>query len=286
MLRSNRSALAPCSRPGSFLRTACKPGPRRSTPPSRPGLMTHGERAIAPDESFLGAVPGGAGSRPFSDHEAPSMRPSCARLHGSGRRLPAREGAYPLDLRAFVGRNPEESGSVETAPPPARDLASQSATCGRRWTFATTAGAGPLLPAAAAETLRGRARADASARCTTGTPTHHAFGLTESGQHQRVRDMLDNFAYLIDTYGQHSHRNPQLLPGSRSQPPFFAYMVDLQARREATPPTGATRRSYRRNTPSHWMEGSAGLRPQRGALHVVGNWPTEACMNSAYWGQP
>ena len=92
-------------------------------------------------------------------------------------------------------------------------------------------------------------------------------GLAESGQHQRVRDMLDNFAYLIDTYGHIPNGNRSYYL-SRSQPPFFAYMVDLQARREGDA-------AYRRYLPqlqkeyAYWMEGSAGLRPNEARLHVV-----------------
>ena len=88
-------------------------------------------------------------------------------------------------------------------------------------------------------------------------------GLAESGQHQRVRDMLDNFAYLIDTYGHIPNGNRSYYL-SRSQPPFFAYMVDLQARREGDA-------AYRRYLPqlqkeyAYWMEGSAGCAPTRRA---------------------
>lgn len=53
-------------------------------------------------------------------------------------------------------------------------------------------------------------------------------GLLESGEEQRVRDMLDNFAYLIDQYG-HIPNGNRTYYLTRSQPPFFASMVDLVA---------------------------------------------------------
>lgn len=51
-------------------------------------------------------------------------------------------------------------------------------------------------------------------------------GLMESKRFDLVEDMLNNFKYLIDTYGHipNGNRNYYL---SRSQPPFFALMVDL-----------------------------------------------------------
>ena len=53
-------------------------------------------------------------------------------------------------------------------------------------------------------------------------------GLQTSGRHDLVADMIENFAGLIDRYGHipNGARSYQL---SRSQPPFFAAMVTLQA---------------------------------------------------------
>jgi alpha,alpha-trehalase len=53
-------------------------------------------------------------------------------------------------------------------------------------------------------------------------------GLKESGKTGLIENMLDNFAYLIDTYGfiPNGNRSYYL---SRSQPPFFSLMVDLLA---------------------------------------------------------
>jgi alpha,alpha-trehalase len=56
-------------------------------------------------------------------------------------------------------------------------------------------------------------------------------GLQVSGREDLVDDMLDNFAYLIDTVG-HIPNGNRTYYASRSQPPFFAYMVTLAARAE------------------------------------------------------
>lgn len=51
-------------------------------------------------------------------------------------------------------------------------------------------------------------------------------GLAVSDRYDLIEDMLDNFQYLIETYGHipNGNRNYYL---SRSQPPFFAMMVEL-----------------------------------------------------------
>ena len=56
-------------------------------------------------------------------------------------------------------------------------------------------------------------------------------GLQASGRHDLVADMVENFAGLIDRYG-HIPNGSRSYYLSRSQPPFFAAMVELQAERE------------------------------------------------------
>ncbi|MDX1719983.1 MAG: trehalase family glycosidase, partial [Salegentibacter mishustinae] len=53
-------------------------------------------------------------------------------------------------------------------------------------------------------------------------------GLQEDGEIKTIRNMVDNFAWLIETYGfiPNGNRTYYL---SRSQPPFFAKMVELLA---------------------------------------------------------
>ena len=56
-------------------------------------------------------------------------------------------------------------------------------------------------------------------------------GLAESGHWDRVQDMVDNFASLLDRYGHIPNGNRSYYL-SRSQPPFFSLMVDLLATHE------------------------------------------------------
>ena len=53
-------------------------------------------------------------------------------------------------------------------------------------------------------------------------------GLKESGEIKTIRDMVGNFAYLIETYGHIPNGNRTYYLG-RSQPPFFSCMVELLA---------------------------------------------------------
>lgn len=54
-------------------------------------------------------------------------------------------------------------------------------------------------------------------------------GLEESGEIEMVQNMVDNFAYLIETYGLIPNGNRTYYL-SRSQPPFFSLMVGLLAK--------------------------------------------------------
>jgi alpha,alpha-trehalase len=53
-------------------------------------------------------------------------------------------------------------------------------------------------------------------------------GLKENGENETMKNMVDNFAYLINTYGHIPNGNRSYYL-SRSQPPFFALMVELLA---------------------------------------------------------
>jgi alpha,alpha-trehalase len=53
-------------------------------------------------------------------------------------------------------------------------------------------------------------------------------GLKESGETEMIENMIRNFAYLIETYGHIPNGNRSYYIG-RSQPPFFAAMVQLLA---------------------------------------------------------
>ena len=53
-------------------------------------------------------------------------------------------------------------------------------------------------------------------------------GLAAAGRHQDVEDMVNNFGYLVDEIGFVPNGNRSYL-ATRSQPPFFAMMVELLA---------------------------------------------------------
>lgn len=83
-------------------------------------------------------------------------------------------------------------------------------------------------------------------------------GLQVSGREDLIRAMVDNFAHLILTYGfiPNGNRSYYL---SRSQPPFFALMVDLLCKGNASvmrPWLPALEKEYQ-----FWMDGASDGRP-------------------------
>jgi len=79
-------------------------------------------------------------------------------------------------------------------------------------------------------------------------------GLAESGKYALIEDMLDNFAYLINTVGHIPNGNRSYYI-TRSQPPFYAQMVRLLAEKQGD----SIYRKYRaalRKEYEFWMEGS------------------------------
>ncbi len=88
-------------------------------------------------------------------------------------------------------------------------------------------------------------------------------GLEESGRHDLTMDMIANFAWLIDQYGHIPNGNRSYFL-SRSQPPFFAAMIELAATKEGDA-------VYKKYLPQlmreyqFWMDGAHALKP--GAAH-------------------
>jgi len=82
-------------------------------------------------------------------------------------------------------------------------------------------------------------------------------GLAKSGQRELVLSMLDDFAYEIDRYGHipNGSRSYQL---SRSQPPFFACMVELAAGLEGEAVYTRYLPQLRREH-AFWMDGASEL---------------------------
>src|SRR3989475_349404 len=90
-------------------------------------------------------------------------------------------------------------------------------------------------------------------------------GLIESGRTDLVRNMLDNFAYLVQTVGRIPNGNRTYYL-SRSQPPFFAAMVGLYARAtdttKALPYLEALEAEH-----AFWMNGAERLAPGAGQAY-------------------
>jgi len=92
-------------------------------------------------------------------------------------------------------------------------------------------------------------------------------GLDASERHDLTLDELNNFATLIDRYGHIPNGNRSYYL-SRSQPPFFAQMVNLVAQRDGDA-------VYLRYLPQlrkeydYWMDGADALKPGAAARHVV-----------------
>src|SRR5437016_8443191 len=92
-------------------------------------------------------------------------------------------------------------------------------------------------------------------------------GLVASGRTDLVRDMLDNFAYLVDTIGHIPNGNRSYYL-SRSQPPFFAAMVGLYA--QATDTAQAlTYLDALEAEHAFWMDGAERLAPGAAYRRVV-----------------
>jgi len=93
-------------------------------------------------------------------------------------------------------------------------------------------------------------------------------GLADSGRIGLIRDMVENFAYLIDEVGFVPNGNRSYYC-SRSQPPYFALMVDLLA--EVTDDDDVYRRylhSMKREY-AFWMDGAELLSDERTAHRRV-----------------
>jgi alpha,alpha-trehalase len=88
-------------------------------------------------------------------------------------------------------------------------------------------------------------------------------GLEQSSRHDVAIDMVRNFAWLIDRYG-HVPNGNRTYYLSRSQPPFFAAMVNLIAAREGEAVYGRYLRQLQREY-DFWMDGATTL--ARGQAH-------------------
>lgn len=105
-------------------------------------------------------------------------------------------------------------------------------------------------------------------------------GLSADGEVESIRNMLDNFAYLIDNYGfiPNGNRTYYL---SRSQPPFFTSMVGILASLEGK----TTYETYLQNIIKEyefWMNGSENLNNNTNTYRRVVLLPDGEVLNR-YW---
>lgn len=104
-------------------------------------------------------------------------------------------------------------------------------------------------------------------------------GLRESGQWKTIEDMVNNFAHMVRTYG-HIPNGSRSYYLSRSQPPFFALMVDLLSEHRGeevwTTYLDVLEKEY-----AYWMQGAEKLAPGQSAARVV-RMPDGSVMNR-YW---
>ncbi|MFD4421042.1 alpha,alpha-trehalase TreF [Agromyces sp. NPDC058484] len=91
-------------------------------------------------------------------------------------------------------------------------------------------------------------------------------GLMESGRLELARSMVEDLAYLIDTYG-HVPNGNRTYYLSRSQPPVFALMVELLARHGGCDATEFLPQLIREH--GWWMGGADELRPAEVHGHCV-----------------
>ncbi len=104
-------------------------------------------------------------------------------------------------------------------------------------------------------------------------------GLAVSNRYDLIEDMLDNFKYLIDTYGHipNGNRNYYL---SRSQPPYFALMVELLQQKNG-PRVYQKYFSAMEKEYKWWMQGTAQLKTLPAYRRVV-KMPDGSLLNR-YW---
>ncbi|MCX2586336.1 alpha,alpha-trehalase TreF [Pedobacter sp. MR22-3] len=92
-------------------------------------------------------------------------------------------------------------------------------------------------------------------------------GLKEAGKTKLIKDMVDNFAYLINTYGfiPNGNRSYYL---TRSQPPFFAAMVQLLCQDNPQVKLSEYKNALEKEY-QFWMKGADQLKPGKAINHVV-----------------
>jgi len=103
-------------------------------------------------------------------------------------------------------------------------------------------------------------------------------GLRADGQDALVEAMLDNFTALIERHG-HIPNGTRTYYLGRSQPPYYALMLDLSANRD--PATAARRLRALKAEHAYWMQGAACL-DATGACARVVRMPDGSLLNRYY----
>lgn len=103
-------------------------------------------------------------------------------------------------------------------------------------------------------------------------------GLKADGQQPLIESMLDDFTSLIERYG-HIPNGTRSYYLSRSQPPFYALMLDLSTSRDVT--LAKRRLAALRAEYGYWMAGSGCIDASGACQHVV-RMPDGSLLNR-YW---
>jgi len=93
-------------------------------------------------------------------------------------------------------------------------------------------------------------------------------GLARDGKTDLMRGMVDNFAYLINTYGHIPNGNRSYYL-SRSQPPYFTLMVKLLGKAAAAPNLAASYLPAIEKEYEFWMDGADKLKKDGDAVRRV-----------------
>jgi alpha,alpha-trehalase len=105
-------------------------------------------------------------------------------------------------------------------------------------------------------------------------------GLQQSGEHQLIQQMVDNFTYLIYSVGHIPNGNRSYYT-TRSQPPFYALMLTLlsEIKGESVWCTygPALKKEY-----EYWMDGASALSEAQPAHRHVVRMP-DGCVLNRYW---
>ncbi len=109
-------------------------------------------------------------------------------------------------------------------------------------------------------------------------------GLQQHGRIDLIATMIDNFAFLLRTYGHIPNGNRRYYM-SRSQPPFFALMVTLLAGIKNDDGIYIRYKKELEQEHAFWLQGASGTKKGQGKYRVV-KMPDGELLNRYYDGSP